>query len=245
MARFSYSLFTAVSFAALFWQCELALADARVAFFFDIGHSYVAKNNCKDIEIVDGGIDKAARSKNLEPGIGEVARKAMLYLASDGKFGEKTNDDDMKSITASLLLFATDSKQIGIEAWCSFRVPKLIDAGYVVQSKKSELEQINDGLDRQFIEMKKAMPIQVSKLSMLTNVSRNGTAITYSIEDKLVASNVSEQGKQKLLSDATANVCKNENSRLLLDKGYSFSSIHFDQGGLFIAQIYIDRSKCN
>jgi hypothetical protein len=49
---------------------------------------------------------------------------------------------------------------------------------------------------------------------------------------------------KKLLADAIKAQYEGKNTRLLLDSGYSIAALHFDENGKFIAQVYIDKSKC-
>ena len=208
-------------------------------------HAFYAKVYCSGLDVVYEGFVANAKAKNLNQEIVEEVRNGVAFLNTNGQTGLKPRKEVMDTIIFAAQMIALDHKTLGVEAWCKHRTKFLMDSGFVKSADTTPtLEDFHKRLDEQFSEMRKAMPMQVSAVSKLTNASRAGMTLNYSYEDKLPSEKWTEAGKKKLLADSIKSQCESKNTRLLLGLGYSFAALHFDETGKIIAQFYIDKSNC-
>jgi hypothetical protein len=234
-----------LNLAAIITPTDGIFADDRTSFIVDMTHAFYAKVYCSDIDIVYDGFVTAAKSNKLDPAIVEEVRNGVVFLNTSGQMGKRPSKDVLDTITLAAKMIAVDNNASGVEAWCTHRIKFLREQGFVtVTAAAPTMAEVHRRIDEQFSEMRKAMPMQVSALSKLTNASRAGMTLNYSYQDKLPADKWTEAGKRKLLAETIKSQCEGKNTRLLLDLGYSMAALHFDDDARFIAQLYIDKSKC-
>jgi hypothetical protein len=230
---------------AIFMPLGNARADDQTSFIIDMTHAYYAKGMCSGFDVVYDNFIKTAKAEHLNIEIVEEVRKGVAFLNTNGQMGEKPHKDVMDTIILAAKMIALDHKITGVESWCKFRSRSLLEKGFIktVETTPTK-EELNKRIDEQFSEMRKSMPMQVSAISKLTNVYRAGMTLNYTYEDKLSADKWTEADKKKLLTDVTKTLCDDMNTRLTLDFGYASIGMHFDEDGKFLAQTYVDKSKC-
>lgn len=220
-------------------------ADERSSFITDMTHAFSAKVYCPGVDIDYESFVKAASVRKLEPTIVEDVRNGVAFLNTDGKMGEKPRKEVMDGIMFATKMMTLDHETEGVESWCKSRSRSLLHGGFIKNAETPPTtETLNKGLDEQFSEMRKSMPMQVSALSKLTNAYRTGMTLNYTYEDKLAADKWSDADKKKLLADVIKAQCSGRNTRMLIDLGYAFGNLHTDENSKIITHLYIDKDKC-
>jgi hypothetical protein len=112
-------------------------------------------------------------------------------------------------------------------------------------AQNAERDIINAALDKQMRSMKAQMPIEIDRLTKMTDVTRDGFAITYYYETKISESAWTDAMRKDALQKGIKSNCLGAaDTRILLDHGYSLRHVYLDERGLLVCNVLITRQKC-
>jgi len=106
-----------------------ARADPRSEYVTMMLQAFAAKVECPDTEVVYQDLMQKAQDMHLPEGTTEAVRKAIAYLLTGGKIGERGDDELMKEVALATQSTDFDQKRLGMSAWCETQKANL--AGFI------------------------------------------------------------------------------------------------------------------
>lgn len=103
---------------------------------------------------------------------------------------------------------------------------------------------VTDQLDANVILMNKQAPIEINPLQKMTQVSRNGGTILYSIETAVPQGQWSQEMRERPSRETTKVICEGKNTRQLLDYGFQMRYLIIDKSGLYVTSFVVSKDKC-
>jgi hypothetical protein len=91
--------------------------------------AFAAKVECPGMDIVYQDLVQKAQEMHLPDGTTEKVRKAIAYMHTGGKMGERQDDDLMSEVAMATKSTDLDQKRLGITTWCETQKTGL--AGFV------------------------------------------------------------------------------------------------------------------
>jgi len=104
--------------AGLFVLATPAHAEPRLAYVTMVLQAFAAKVECPGTEIVYQGLVQKAQEMQMPDGTTEKVRKAIAFMHTGGKMGEKQDDDLMSEVAIATRSTDLDQRRLGIKAWC-------------------------------------------------------------------------------------------------------------------------------
>jgi len=124
-AAMRYSLFI----SGLLVLSVPAHAESRSAYVTMVLQAFAAKVECPGTDIVYQDLVQKAQEMHLPDGTTEKVRKAIAYMHTGGKMGERQDDDLMSEVAMATKSTDLDQKRLGITTWCETQKTGL--AGFV------------------------------------------------------------------------------------------------------------------
>jgi len=124
-AAMRYSLFI----SGLLVLSVPAHAESRSAYVTMVLQAFAAKVECPGMDIVYQDLVQKAQEMHLPDGTTEKVRKAIAYMHTGGKMGERQDDDLMSEVAMATKSTDLDQKRLGITTWCETQKTGL--AGFV------------------------------------------------------------------------------------------------------------------
>ena len=106
-------------------------------------------------------------------------------------------------------------------------------------------KEVTDKMDENAILMNKQVPIQINPLQKLTDVSRNGGTILYSVETAVPQEKWTQEMRERPSRETTKVMCGDKDTRLLLDYGFQLRYLFTDAAGLYVTSFVVSKDKCS
>ena len=106
-----------------------AHADPRSAYVTMVLQAFAAKVECPGTDLVYQDLVTKAQEMHLPDGTTEQVRKAIAFMHTGGKMGEKQSDDLMLEVAVATQSTDLDQRRAGMTAWCNDQKTRL--AGYI------------------------------------------------------------------------------------------------------------------
>ena len=102
-----------------------AQAESRLAYVTMVLQAFAAKVECPGTDIVYQDLVQKAQEMQLPDGTTEQVRKAIAYMHTGGKMGEKGDEDLMTEVAMATRSTDLDQKRIGMTTWCETQKTRL------------------------------------------------------------------------------------------------------------------------
>ena len=106
-----------------------AQAESRAAYVTMVLQAFAAKVECPGTDVVYQDLVKKARDMEQPDGTIESVRKAIAWMLTGGKMGEKGDDPLMGEVALAMQTTDLDQKRLGMQSWCETQKTKL--AGFI------------------------------------------------------------------------------------------------------------------
>jgi hypothetical protein len=104
-------------------------AETRAAYVTMMLQAFAAMTECPGTDVVYQDLVQKARDMQQPDGTTESARKAIAWLLTGGKNGEKGDDTLMGEVALAMQTTDLDQKRLGMKTWCETQRTKL--AGFI------------------------------------------------------------------------------------------------------------------
>ena len=114
------------------WLAALPLAahaETRAAYVTMVLQAFAAKVECPGTDVVYQDLVKKAQDMQQPDGTTETVRKAIAWLLTGGKMGEKGDDTLMNEVALAMQTTDLDQKRLGMQSWCETQKTNL--AGFI------------------------------------------------------------------------------------------------------------------
>jgi len=106
-----------------------AQAEPRLAYVTMVLQAFAAKVECPGTDVVYQDLVQKAQEMQLPDDTTEKVRKAIAYMHTGGKMGERQDDQLMSEVALATRSTDLDQKRIGMTAWCETQKARL--AGFI------------------------------------------------------------------------------------------------------------------
>jgi hypothetical protein len=106
-----------------------AHAEPRSAYVTMVLQAFAAKVECPGMDIVYQDLVQKAQEMHLPDGTTEQVRKAIAYMHTGGKMGERGDDGLMSEVAMATKSTDLDQNRLGMTSWCETQVTRL--AGFI------------------------------------------------------------------------------------------------------------------
>jgi hypothetical protein len=106
-----------------------AHAAPRAEYVALVLQAFAAKVECPGMDVVYQDLVQKAQEMQMPDGTTEQVRKAIAYMHTGGKMGERQADDLMTEVAIATQSTDLDQKRLGMTTWCETQKTKL--AGFV------------------------------------------------------------------------------------------------------------------
>jgi hypothetical protein len=120
-----FVFFTALSLAL----ATPAHAASRAEYVTLVLQAFAAKVQCPGMDVVYQDLLQKAQEMQMPEGTTEQVRKAIAYMHTGGKMGERQADDLMTEVAIATQTTDLDQNRLGMSTWCETQKSKL--AGFV------------------------------------------------------------------------------------------------------------------
>jgi hypothetical protein len=104
-------------------------AEPRAPYVTMVLQAFAAKVECPGTDVVYQDLAKKAQDMQQPDGTTESVRKAIAWLLTGGKMGEKGDDTLMGEVALAMQTTELDQKRLGMQTWCDAQKTKL--AGFI------------------------------------------------------------------------------------------------------------------
>jgi hypothetical protein len=104
-------------------------AEPRAAYVTLVLQAFAAKVECPGTDVVYQDLVQKAQEMQQPDGTTETVRKAIAYMLTGGKIGERGNDELMQEIAIAVQSTDMDQKRLGMPTWCETQKSSL--AGFI------------------------------------------------------------------------------------------------------------------
>src|ERR1700730_13808540 len=106
-----------------------AHAESRLAYVTMVLQAFAAKVECPGTDVVYQDLVQKAQEMQMPDGTTEKVRKAIAYMHTGGKMGERQDDDLMSEVAMATRSTELDQKRLGMTTWCDTQKTRL--AGFI------------------------------------------------------------------------------------------------------------------
>jgi hypothetical protein len=106
-----------------------AHAEPRAAYVTMVLQAFAAKVECPGTDVVYQDLLQKAQEMQQPDGTTETVRKAIAFMLTGGKMGERGNDELMQEIAIAVQSTDLDQKRLGMQTWCETQKSSL--AGFI------------------------------------------------------------------------------------------------------------------
>ncbi|MGH6754306.1 MAG: hypothetical protein ACREDP_19290 [Bradyrhizobium sp.] len=106
-----------------------AHAAPRAEYVTMVLQAFAAKVECPGTEIVYQDLVQKAQEMQQPDGTTEQVRKAIAYMHTGGKMGERADDGLMQEVAIATRTTDLDQKRLGMSTWCETQKGRL--AGFI------------------------------------------------------------------------------------------------------------------
>ena len=97
---------------------QAADAPPRSIYVTMVLHAFAAKVECPNTDLVYQDLVQKAQQMHLPDGTTEKVRKAIAWMHTGGKLGEKQDDDLMTEVAIATQATDLDQRRLGMTGWC-------------------------------------------------------------------------------------------------------------------------------
>ena len=108
----------AVLIASLLVIAAPANAEPRSVYVTEVLQAFAAKVECPGIDLVYQDLVQRAQDMHLPDGTTEQVRKAIAFMHTGGKMGERGDDTLMKEVAIATQSTDFDQRRLGLASWC-------------------------------------------------------------------------------------------------------------------------------
>lgn len=102
-----------------------AHAESRAVYVTMVLQAFASKVECPGTDVVYQDLVQKAKEMNLTGETTEQVRKAIAYMHTGGKMGEKQADDLMTEVAIATRATDADQRRLGMTSWCETEKTKL------------------------------------------------------------------------------------------------------------------------
>lgn len=126
-----YALTVAALLAAVAVPAKAASdqAEPRSTYVTLVLQAFAAKVECPGTDLVYQDLVQRAQDMHMPDGTTEQVRKAIAWLHTGGKLGEKQDDALMAEVALATQITDHDQRNLGMSAWCADQKQRL--AGFI------------------------------------------------------------------------------------------------------------------
>src|SRR5262249_20583554 len=106
-----------------------AHAEPRATYVTLVLQAFAAKMNCPHTDVVYRDLVQKAQEMQQPDGTTEQVRKAIAYMLTGGKMGERGDDELMRDVATAVQSTDFDQKRLGMQTWCEAQKTSL--AGFI------------------------------------------------------------------------------------------------------------------
>ena len=106
-----------------------AQAEPRLAYVTMVLQAFAAKVECPGTDVVYRDLVQRAQEMQLPDDTTEKVRKAIAYMHTGGKMGERQDDELMSEVALATRSTDLDQRRVGMTAWCETQKARL--AGFI------------------------------------------------------------------------------------------------------------------
>ena len=106
-----------------------AHAESRSAYVTMVLQAFAAKVECPGMDVVYQDLVQKAQEMHLPDGTTERVRKAIAFMHTGGKMGERQDDKLMSEVDVATRSTDLDQKRLGLPTWCETQKTTL--AGFI------------------------------------------------------------------------------------------------------------------
>ena len=106
-----------------------AHAETRSAYVTMVLQAFAAKVKCPGTDVIYQDLVQKAQEMSLPDETTEKVRKAIAYMHTGGKMGERQADDLMMEVALATKSTDLDQRRLGMTTWCETQKTKL--AGFI------------------------------------------------------------------------------------------------------------------
>jgi hypothetical protein len=100
-------------------------AESRLAYVTMVLQAFAAKVECPGTDVAYQDLVQKAQEMQLPDGTTEQVRKAIAYMHTGGKMGERGDDDLMTEVGMATRSTDLDQKRVGMTTWCETQKTRL------------------------------------------------------------------------------------------------------------------------
>ncbi|MBR0692919.1 hypothetical protein [Bradyrhizobium lablabi] len=104
-------------------------ADPRSTYVTMVLQAFAAKVECPGTDLVYQDLVQKAQEMHLPDGTTEKVRKAIAFMHTGGKMGEKQDDELMSEVAIATQSTDLDQRRLGMTTWCHDQKGRL--AGFI------------------------------------------------------------------------------------------------------------------
>jgi hypothetical protein len=102
-----------------------AQAESRLAYVTMVLQAFAAKVECPGTDVAYPDLVHKAQEMQLPDGTTEQVRKAIAYMHTGGKMGERGDEDLMTEVGIATRSTDLDQKRVGMTTWCETQKTRL------------------------------------------------------------------------------------------------------------------------
>ena len=106
-----------------------AHGESRSAYVTMVLQAFAAKVECPGMDVAYQDLVQKAQEMHLPDGTTEKVRKAIAYMHTGGKMGERQDDKLMSEVDVATRSTDLDQKRLGLPTWCETQKTTL--AGFI------------------------------------------------------------------------------------------------------------------
>lgn len=106
-----------------------AQAESRSAYVTMVLQAFAAKVECPGTDVVYQDLVQKAQDMQLPDGTTEKVRKAIAFMHTGGKMGERQDDELMSEVAMATKSTDLDQNRLGMTTWCETQKTRL--AGFI------------------------------------------------------------------------------------------------------------------
>ncbi|CCE07978.1 conserved exported hypothetical protein [Bradyrhizobium sp. STM 3843] len=119
----------ALTVAALLMIAAPAQAEPRSEYVTMVLQAFAAKVECPGTDLVYQDLVQKAQDMHMPDGTTEQVRKAIAYLHTGGRMGERQDDSLMSEVAVATQTTDFDQRRLGMTTWCEEQKKRL--AGFI------------------------------------------------------------------------------------------------------------------
>ena len=106
-----------------------AQAEPRSAYVTMVLQAFAAKVECPGTDVLHQDLVRKAQEMSLPEETTEKVRKAIAWMHTGGKMGERGDDELMAEVAVATRSIDLDQRRLGLATWCETQKARL--AGFV------------------------------------------------------------------------------------------------------------------